>query len=118
MLYSLDPEILELCDELESLGGGIQTRIEPIQAQSMRKNEFKIESQILEKSLRNNYNSTFVLFNQRDEEKEILNSFQSQIISQILAKISKNLEAPKFYLDSQSISFDSIKRFEKKESVI
>ena len=29
---SLDPEILNLCDELESLGGGINTRIEPIQA--------------------------------------------------------------------------------------
>ena len=37
VLYSLDPEILELCDELESLGGGIKTRIEAIQAQMLRK---------------------------------------------------------------------------------
>ena len=26
----LDPEILELCQELEELGGGIKTRIQPI----------------------------------------------------------------------------------------
>ena len=33
MLQSLDPEIISLCDELESLGGGILTRIEPVKTQ-------------------------------------------------------------------------------------
>lgn len=30
-LASMDPSIIDLCQELESLGGGIKTRIEPIQ---------------------------------------------------------------------------------------
>jgi hypothetical protein len=29
-ILSFDPEIISLCDELEELGGGINTRYEPI----------------------------------------------------------------------------------------
>jgi hypothetical protein len=53
VLYSLDPEILELCDELESLGGGIKTRIETIQAQVLSRDQFTIDQQIMQKAIRN-----------------------------------------------------------------
>ena len=32
VLCSLDKDILDLCDELESLGGGISTKLDPIQS--------------------------------------------------------------------------------------
>ena len=32
-LASLDPSLLDLCDELESLGGGIKTKIESIKTE-------------------------------------------------------------------------------------
>ena len=33
VLSALDPEIMTLCDELESLGGGIKTRLKPIRGE-------------------------------------------------------------------------------------
>jgi len=60
-IASLDPEILDLCDELESLGGGINTRIEPIKAHIIN-NQDQINHHIFQKSLRNHYNSSFIIF--------------------------------------------------------
>lgn len=55
----LDSELLELCDELESLGGGINTRIEPIRAQSSSSDELISVS----KSIRPHFNTTFIIDN-------------------------------------------------------
>jgi hypothetical protein len=86
-MAALDPEILELCHELESLGGGIKTRLEPIQTEvisvpKLMENEFEevvnsinqmqtkdvpeiIEHDLVAKLTRSNLlNTSLVVFNQ------------------------------------------------------
>lgn len=86
-MAALDPEILELCHELESLGGGIKTRLEPIQTEiisvpKLLENEFEevvnsinempaqdvpeiIEHDLVAKLLRSNQlNTSLIVFNQ------------------------------------------------------
>lgn len=83
-MAQLDPEILELCQELEELGGGIKTRIQPIQAEfvnftelldadfgelAARQSEIPelpelLSEQVASKAVRSQFSSTVIVYNQ------------------------------------------------------
>ena len=87
MVYQ-NPEIIELCNELEELGGGIRTRIESIKCETLNFKELSIERDLskldiggepellpidfVSKSTRPGFDSSFIVFNENATDASIL----------------------------------------------